>query len=35
VAGVRLHSSVGGAPGDQQEAVTSAQRHGRGRQAAA
>jgi hypothetical protein len=32
---VRLRSSVGGAPGDQQKAATSAQRHGRGRQTAA
>src|SRR5215475_9501327 len=35
VFGVRLHSPVGGARGDQQEAGTSAQRHGRGRQTAA
>src|SRR5262249_17780908 len=35
VSGVRLHSPVGGARGDQQEAGTSAQRHGRGRQTAA
>jgi hypothetical protein len=32
---VRLHSSVGGARGDQQEAGTGTQRHGRGRQTAA
>src|SRR5215470_4867866 len=30
VSGVRLHSPVGGARGDQQEAGTGAQRHGRG-----
>jgi len=35
VFGVRLHSPVGDAGGDQQEAGTSAQRHGRGRQTAA
>jgi hypothetical protein len=35
VFGVRLHSPVRGARGDQQEAGTSAQRHGRGRQTAA
>src|SRR5262245_51762644 len=34
VSGVRLHSPVGGARGDQQEAGTGAQRHGRGRQTA-
>ena len=35
VFGVRLHSPVGDARGDQQEAGTSARRHGRGRQTAA
>jgi hypothetical protein len=35
VFGVRLHSPVGDARGDQQEAGTCAQRHGRGRQTAA